>query len=284
MMPKMRRWSQVTIGALRDHGRDGMQAFAAALAFYLVLAVVPLLALVLLLGGGFAEEALSTGTDAMLGDERGEAFKGLVEGASSGGRVPWGALGLGFFFLYAAGQCFATLESALNRIWDVETDADRGFWEVARKRFLSFGALTGFALLLVVSLAGGTLLAQLLPAWAWVRILIQALLAFAVLAFLYKQAPDAHVRWKDVLPAAAGTAALLSAGEAALIGVLARGIEGLYGTIATVIVAMVWFYYSASLVLFGAELAQERAASRGDHAPPEGIARRRGEKRPGRAG
>lgn len=281
----MRGAWRIVLGAVRDHGRDGMAHFAAALAFHLVLSVVPLLALVLLVGGSAAEQALLSGTDAMLGDERGEGLKALVEGAASGtGRVPWGALGVGLFFLFAAGQMFATLGTGLNRIWDVETEPERGWWRVIRKRFLSFAALTGFALLLVVSLAGGALLSALLPAWTWARVLLQALLALAVLAFLYKQAPDAHTRWHDVLPAAGAMAVLLSAGQTLLAGALTAGIEDVYGSIAAVIIAMTWFYYSATLVLFGAELAQETAHARGDAPRPEPIARPRGEKTGGSRG
>lgn len=274
----MHRALSVLHGALRDHNRDGMPLHAAALAFYLLLATVPLFALVLLIVGAGAEQWLFSGTDAVLGDEHGKAVKELVA-AGPEHAAGWGAVGVIALFLYAAYRVFSILETALNRIWDVKAEPERGWLRLLRKRLLSFGALTGFALLLVVSLAGGALLASLIPAWAAARVLLQALLAFGALTFIYKQAPDAHTRWKDVLPAAGAMAVLLAVGERVLGTAFARSIVlDVYGPLAAVIIAMLWFYFSSAVLLFGAELAQERAAARGDKAPPEAIASRRGDK------
>lgn len=257
-----------------------MPLHAAALAFYLLLATVPLFALVLLVAGAGAREWLFAGTDALLGDEHGEALKTLMD-AGSETATGWRAAGVAMLFLFAATRVFAILELSLNRIWDVRTEPRHGLLRIARKRLVSMAALTGLVLLLVVSLAAGGILAALLPGWNAARVVLGALLAFGTLAFVYKQAPDAHTRWRDVLPAAASMALLLAGAERVLGTAFARSLVlSTYGSLAGVVVAMLWFYLTANLLLFGAELAQENAAARGERPRPEPIATPRGEKEP----
>lgn len=280
----MRRAFVVLAGALRDHARDGMPLHAAALAFYLLLATVPLFALVILAAGAGAREWLFSGTDALLGDQHGEALKTLMDTGSSTA-TGWRAAGVALLFLFAATRVFAILEISLNKIWDVKAKPERGLLRIARKRLVSIGALTGLVLLLVVSLAAGGILAAILPAWTAARVALGALLGFAALAFVYKQAPDAHTRWRDVLPAAASMALLLAIGERVLGTAFARTLVlSTYGSLAGVIVALLWFYFTANVLLFGAELTQESAASRGERPRPEPIAEARGEKDAGPEG
>lgn len=287
----MERPLRVARHALRDFVVDRMPLHAAALAFFGLLAAVPLFAVAILgasAARGTGEDAragLESGAHAVLGDERAQALQTLIRDTAP---ADAGAGALAFsviLLLFAASRLFAALEGAMNVVWDVKAEPRRGWRKLARKRFASFAMLLGVGLLLLVSLGAGNLAGAVLPetilAWEAARLLLAAVVSWGILSLLYWKLPDAKVEARDAIRGGALIAILFSLGERAM-GWLLGGeqLTTVYGSLASVIVALLWFYYTSLIVLGGAELTHALAAARGEKPPAEEIARTKGEKRP----
>lgn len=287
----MERPLPVARHAIRDFVQDRMAFHAASLAFYGLLAAVPLFAVAIIgasfvLGAGDdARAGLESGANALLGDERAKALQTLIQDTTPGDASIAALVFSVALLLFAASRLFAVLGGAMNVVWDVKAEPERGWRKLARKRFASFAMILGVGLLLLVSLGASNLAGAILPeivlAWEAARLLVAALLSWAVLGLLYWKLPDAEVEPRDAWRGAALIAVLFALGERAM-GWLLGGehLTIVYGSLASVVVALLWFYYTSLIVLGGAELAHALAASRGEKPPAEDIARPRGEKRP----
>jgi len=163
---------------------------------------------------------------------------------------------------------FGELQDALNTIWGVTTRPGRGVIGVIRARFWSFTMVVGIGFLLLVSLAASAWLAalgkffsRLLPLPAAMMETANALLSFVVITFMfaviYKLLPDVKIAWRNVWTGAAVTAVLFTIGKT-LIGLyLGRStVASVYGAAGSLIVILLWVYYSAQIVFFGAEFTK----------------------------
>src|SRR5581483_5891761 len=172
--------------------------------------------------------------------------------------------------LLGASGVFGQLQDALNTVWEVEPKPGRGIWGLIKDRFLSLTMVFGTGFLLLVSLvitaavsaAGGTLrgLGPGLEAIAVVTLLF---------ALIYKFLPDAKIAWRDVWVGAVATAVLFVIGKFAIGLYLGHAsIGSAYGAAGSFVVVLVWTYYSAQILLFGAELTQVYANRSGSHVEP----------------
>ena len=170
-------------------------------------------------------------------------------------------------FIGASGV-FAQLQSALNTVWNVRIKPDAGIWGFIRKRLLSFGMVLSIGFLLLVSLIISTVLSAIskldlnlisnfAPLWQGIDLLISFSLITLLLALIYKYLPDVIIRWKDVWVGAIITTLLFIIGKY-LIGLyLGRSSLGsAYGAAGSLIVFLAWVFYSAQILLFGAEITQ----------------------------
>src|SRR5262249_13343958 len=186
--------------------------------------------------------------------------------------------------LVGASGVFGELQAALNRIWDVPPTPRHPLHDVIRTRLLSFGLALSVGFLLLVSLIVSASLAALggyfdalLPSEAWLLELLNFSVSFAgislLFALLFKYVPDARVTWRDVWTGAIATALLFTLGKA-LIGLyLGKAAVGsAYGAAGSLIVVIVWVYYSAMIFLFGAEFTHARARRRAARAAATGLA------------
>lgn len=251
---------------------------SAALSFYALLSLAPLIILVvavasLLFGDTAAREAIVRQFAAMLGIDGARAVAAVIEHGKNPTGLVASVLGSLTLLLGASGV-FGELQAALNRIWDVPDPARHPVYEVIRARLLSFGLAFGVGFLLLVSLmvsaglaALGGYFGALLPAEAWLLELLNFAVSFAgislLFALLFKYVPDVPVAWRDVWSGAVGTALLFTLGKA-LIGLyLGKAAVGsAYGAAGSLIVVIVWVYYSAMIFLFGAEFTHARAQRR----------------------
>ena len=251
--------------------KDHAQSMGAALAFYTIFSIAPLLVIVIAIAGSiFGEEAargeIYSQLQGMLGSHGAAAVQGLLE--SVGRRsdsAPAAALGAVVLFVGAT-SVFAELQDALDRIWRAPQRARRaGLWSLVRARLLSFGMVLGITFLLIVSLAFSAAMRALSRWWdpgstSWItfsgltELSLNVVLLTAVFAMIYKTMPRASIAWRDVWVGAAVTSVLFIAGKA-LIGLYIgrSGITTLFGAAASLIVVLLWVYYSAQIFLFGAE-------------------------------
>jgi len=252
---------------------DRAPRLGAALAFYTVFALAPGLLVItalaaLLLGKDAAQVQIIDQVQELVGFSGAQAVQAAIESARDAGgslaATTFGAITL----LFALWGVFGELQDALNTIWGVTTRPGRGVIGAIKARFWSAAMVVGIGFLLIVSLAAsawlaalGTFVSRGLPLPAGVMETGNALLSFAVItcmfATIYKLLPDVKIAWGNVWTGAAVTALLFTLGKT-LIGLyLGRSaVASVYGAAGSLIVILLWVYYSAQIVFFGAEFTK----------------------------
>ena len=267
--------------------QDYAQSMGAALAFYTMFSIAPLLLIVIAVAGfAFGEEAargeIYEQLGEMLGDQGALAVEGLLESVGKPGESAL-AMFFGLVFLFiGATTVFAELQDAFDRIWRAPPRAGAaGLWNILRVRLLSFGMILGIGFLLMVSLVFSAAMAAMNAKWnplfsGWatvaksIELAISLLLATSVFAMMYKTMPRVRIDWKDVWVGAAVTSLLFLAGKF-LIGLYIgrSSISSAFGAAASLVVVLLWVYYSAQIFLYGAEFTRvysHRFGSRKGHA------------------
>lgn len=270
---------------LRDFSEDECSVRAAALAYYTVFALPPLLILLITVVGVFwdpaeVQRSLELQFSTLVGDDGGRAIRDMlmaVERPGAGGPITTG-LGIGALLFGAIGA-FMQLQGALNRAWEVKPDPKQGgIKRFIAKRVLSAGMILGVAFLLIVSFAVSALVTalgssmQFIPAPAFHALdLASSFVVITVLfAAIYKILPDAEVQWRDVWAGAIVTSTLFVVGKFAIGFYLGRSAPGdAFGAAGALAVILVWIYYAGMIVLFGAEFTQAWAERRGAGIRPE---------------
>ena len=253
---------------------DYAQSMGAALAFYTMFSIAPLLLIVISVAGiAFGEDAARSEIYEQLQDLLGAPGALAVEGLLESVGKPGESMVATFFgvvlLFIGATSVFAELQDAFDRIWRAPPRAGTsGLWNVVRVRLLSFGMILGIGFLLMVSLVFSAGMAALSAQWdplfaGWasvanaIDLAISILLATAVFAMIYKTMPRVRIDWKDVCVGAAVTSLLFLAGKF-LIGLYIgrSSISSGFGAAASLVVVLLWVYYSAQIFLFGAEFTR----------------------------
>ena len=270
---------------------------AAALAFYTTFSLAPLLII------GVAIAGLVFGNDAAEGKIVGEiawivgvsgarTIQELLDNARQPATGTVAAVAGVLTLLFGATGVVGELQDSLNTIWNVKSTASSGVIDVVRRRIVSFGMVLGIGFLLLVSLVLSTVVTvltdfagrQMTIPQTFLRTadLVMSLIAItALFGLIYKVIPDAKIRWRDVWWGAAAAALLFTAGKSALGFYLAHSsFASTYGAAGSLVVLLLWVYYSAQILLFGAELTQVATTSRRPVAASEGAVKTvRSEKR-----
>ncbi len=286
-----------TFGLLKDAGKDFMDdecpVRAAALSYYIVFSLPPLLILILLIASAVfdpaeVQRALTEQMGSFMGPQGAQEIGTIMtEAEKPGGRGLKAVLGIAAIVFGATGS-FLQLQGALNRAWEVEPDPKQGgIKNMIFKRILSLGMILGVAFLLLVSLAlsaalsaVGGMIGRLIPGGSEVVAhVFNFVLSFAVISLLfaaiYKVLPDAKIAWKDVWVGAVVTALLFTVGKFLLGLYLGRSNPGeAFGAAGSLALLLVWIYYSSMIVLFGAEFTQAWAIRQGAGIVPKEGARR----------
>jgi membrane protein len=269
-----------------DWQEDKAPRLGASLAYYTVFSLAPLLLIVIAIAGlAFGQEAVQGQIVTQVGNLVGEQSAGALQSMIQGARKPQtgaiaSAIGIATL-LFGASGVFGALQDALNTIWEVAPKPGRGVLGILRDRFVSFTMVLGVGFLLLVALvvsaglaALGTMLGEMLPAPAVVLQVINLVFAFGVItllfAMIFKILPDAEIHWGDVWIGAAVTALLFTIGRFALGLYLGRSAFGsAYGVAGSFIVILLWVYYSAQILFFGAEFTQVYANTYGSRVVPD---------------
>lgn len=249
---------------------DHASTMGAALAYYTLFSIAPLLLIVISVAG------LWFGPDAARGEVFGQ-LSGLVGAGGAAaiedlldsvnrpaGGVSATLVGL-VLMLIGATTVFAELQGSLDRIWRAPVRVGSGIWQLLRARLLSFGLILGLGFLMVVSLVFSAGLSAIHGWWAprlagWETVLAVAnqitsfVLVTLMFAMIYKLMPRAHVEWRDVAVGAVATSTLFAWGKW-LIGLYigTSGVSSGFGAAGSVVALLVWVYFSAQIFLLGAE-------------------------------
>jgi membrane protein len=270
---------------LAGWSEDHVTRLAAALAFYTVLSLAPLLVVAVAVAGFFFGEEAARGQIAhelsrVVGESAGESIQTVLVHAQAPEQGTWSSL-LGVLVLFAgASGVFGELQAALNTVWNVEPRPGRGIVGILRDRFFSFSMVMGVCFLLLVSLvlstflsAAGGLFENSLPGgaqlWAVLNFVISALVIALLFALIFKVVPDIEIDWLHVFPGALVTATLFSLGKYLLGLYLGRAsVASPYGAAGSLVVLVIWVYYAAQILLLGAEFTRVYAEARGARVVP----------------
>jgi membrane protein len=246
----------------------------AALAYYSIFSLGPITIIAMAVAGLFfgrdvVQGEVSAAMRGLLGESGAQAVQTMLAGASRPGEGGLASLiGLGAL-LFAAIGVVVQLKDALNTVWEVEESKESGVWHFLRTYVLSLAAVIAVGFLLLVSLlltagiaALGKLYASSVPEGLLQPIGFAASLAVITLLFslMFKYLPDAEVSWRDVWLGAVVTALLFEVGKF-LIGLYIgkQGLESSFGAASSLVVVLIWVYYSAQIVLMGAEFTRAHA-------------------------
>ena len=266
-----RAWWQLIKKAASAWVADYAPSMGAALSYYSVFSLAPLLLIVISVAGlVFGEDAVRGEVfgqlQGLLGTDASKAIEGLLASVSKPEEgIVASIIGVALL-LIGATTVFGELQDALDRIWRAPArDRSGGLWGLVRARLLSFGMILGIAFLLMVSLvfsagvaAFGKWSSGVFGSWEVlaqvVNVVVGFLLTTGVFAMIYKVMPRVSVRWQDVWIGAAVTSLLFTVGRF-LIGLYIgkSGIASGFGAAGSLIVVFVWVYYSAQIFLIGAE-------------------------------
>ena len=271
--------------AATDWSRDHAPRLGAALAYYTIFSMVPLLIVIIaMIGVVFGQEAAQSAImdqiTRLIGPQSAAAIKDMINRADRPSTGIISTIIATVTLLAGAAGFFGQLKDALNTVWGIEPKEGRGIWGFLKDNFLSFVTLLGTGFLLLVSLILSTALAalgkwfgNLLPLPEIVLQTFNVLLSFIVITglfvLIFKMLPDAHIAWRDVWGGAALTSALFTIGKFAIELYLGKSNVGSsYGAAGSLVLVLVWVYYSVQILLYGAEFTQVYANQMGQRIQP----------------
>jgi membrane protein len=276
--------------ALGGWWNDDVPRLGASLAYYTLFSLAPILVVAIAMGGFiFGAEAVRGEIvgqiQGLLGHDGAQAVQSMLEGAAKpSSSTTATVVGLVTFFLGATGA-FLELQTALNTIWRVKPKRSGSFFRVlVMQRVISFGLVVALGFLLVTSLLVSAALAAVhtymgnafpggVVLWEALNVVVSLGVITLLFAMIYKVLPDRKLAWGDVWIGAMVTAGLFTIGKL-LIGVYlgTTSLASTYGAAGSVIVILVWVYYSAQIILLGAEFTREYVDRFGRRPPPEEFA------------
>ncbi|QDT55958.1 hypothetical protein Pan44_40070 [Caulifigura coniformis] len=285
----LREWRDLLVQTGREWSEDKVPRLGAALAFYTALSMAPLLVISLRVAALFFGDDAATGEierqgQALIGKQGAEALQAMIENADNEQSGTLAAVLGVITLLFGASGVFGQLQESLNTIWEVQPRPGRGIWGLIRDRFLSFAMVMGSAFLLLVSLAMSTALSATVAFVGHGRGDLHSLFTIGntvvgfvvitgIFAVTFKMVPDVKIAWKDVWVGAVITSLLFAIGKFALGLYLGRSsMASSYGMAGSLIVLLVWVYYSAQIVFFGAEFTQVYANRYGTQIVPSSNA------------
>jgi membrane protein len=265
---------------------DDAPSLGAALAYYTVFSLAPLMTIAIAIAGFFFGKDAAQGQifdelRVLLGEEGGKAVEEMVQSASAQPTTGIIATVISVaVLLFGASGVFGQLQASLNKIWGVKPKPGRGVLGMIKDRLLSFGFTLVVGFLLLVSLlltAGVALVAEwlggLMPGSETLAQILNIVLSLTMITLLFatifKFLPDAKIAWRDVWIGAFLTALLFTIGKFALGIYLGKsGVASTYGAAGSLIVLLLWVYYSSQILFFGAEFTQVYANRFGSRVAP----------------
>lgn len=267
-----------------EWNEDNAPRLGAAVAYYTVFSIAPLVIIAIAMAGlVFGEQAahdqIVGQIEGVVGKQMAEAVQGMLKSATGTKGGTWATVIGIIVFLFGASGVFVELQGALNTVWKVEPKPGRALRAMVRERLISFLVVLGIGLLLLASLvvsAALSALGKLLPPdsqpgglylWQTINNLVSLGFVTILFALLFKLLPDVKIAWRDVWAGAFLAALLFTIGKYLLGLYLGRSATlSAYGAAGSLVVMLLWVYYSAQIFLFGAEFTRVYAYRNGS--PP----------------
>lgn len=271
----------------------------AALAFYTLFSLAPVLVLVIAVAGFFygaeaAQGQLLTQLRGLVGPQGAETIQAILAGARDKESGFFATIVATVLLLIGATTVFAELKDSLDEIWDVPPPKNAGFWNLVRTRLLSFGLILVLGFLLMVSLVVSAALAvveeyiggmwkEAAVVMGWIAWAVSFLVIATLFGVIYKLLPRIKLSWHDVIIGALGTAAMFTLGKFGIgLYIGNSGAADSFGAAGSLIALLLWVYYSAQIFFLGAEFARQYALKMGSlkHKPKEETGDKKKEEAP----
>jgi membrane protein len=290
-------WRDVIVTAFKNWFAHDSMAESAALSYYTVFSLAPVLLIVIMIAGAvFGEDAVRGKIvrqfAGLMGEEQAQLVQLILQKARKENTDGLAAAAGIVTLILGATAVFSQLQASLNRIWQVKPKPGHLVRDFLRKRLLSFAIVAAIGFLLLVSLVVSAAIEVLQnyvasqfatgALWLeWANALLSFILFTLLFAMIYRLLPDARIPWRDVWLGAISTSVLFVVGKWAIGLYLGRtAATSAYGAAGSVVVLLLWVYYASFIVLMGAELTHAYARRLQKHStPPEAGARRQPGKR-----
>ena len=270
---------------------------SASLAYYAVLSLPALMVIIinvasLVMSEQYVQQQLSQQISSMIGPQAAEQVQTMISNSRQNSNSTLAIIAGVAMLVFSATGVFYQLQKALNDAWEVEPDPDAGIKQVAKSRITALGIVLALAFLLIVSLVVTTAISMMsgwiqeqlpfIPQFVFyaVQILVSVGIITVLFALMYKVLPDARIEWKSVWVGALVAAVMFTIGKF-LIGFYFGKTDpaSTFGSAGSIVLIMLWVYYSSLIVFFGAEFTQVYAKRRGHRLQPSKHARRNAEYR-----
>ncbi|WP_066378845.1 MULTISPECIES: YihY/virulence factor BrkB family protein [unclassified Anabaena] len=266
--------------AFQEWNEDKASRLAAALAYYTIFSIAPLLIIVIAIAGAvYGEEAargeIVSQIQSLVGRDGAEFIEIAIKNAYRPQAGTIASIISLLLLLLGATGLFAELQDSLNTIWEVQPRPGRGVSNIIRKRLLSFGMVVGIGILLLLFLIASAVLTALVNyfsglfpgvnfLWQIVNFILSLAIATFIFGLVFKVLPDVRLAWSDVLIGASITSVLFVLGQFLLGQYLANSsFASTYGAAGSLVVILAWVYYTAQILFFGAEFTQVYARKYG---------------------
>jgi len=270
---------EVARGAVRGWREDRAASMGAAIAYYTVFSIAPILLLIiavagLLFGDKAAQGALVHSLSDVIGSDGAQALESLIKHAAVGAAGPIATVVSLSTMAVAATAVLAELQSALKVVWKVEAKPGRKIVIAIKYRLLCLAIILGSGILLAASLAASTAITVLSEYFTAVHAALPYVLGVfnvgvtlamttVLFGMIFKILPDAPIEWRDVWAGAAVTSVLFAVGKHLLsLYIGGKHVTSVYGAAGALVIVLLWVYYSTQILLFGAEITRAHAERR----------------------
>lgn len=281
---------EVLKNAFTGFSDDKVTKLSGSLAYYMVFSMGPLLVVIISLCGIFLGREAIEGKvyevlNGFVGADTAAQLQEIIRNASLGNKSTIAAIIGGVTLLIGATTVFGEIQDSINSIWGLKPKPKRGWVKMLQNRFLSFSVIVSLGFILLVSLAitgvieaiSGRLQAAYPDVAVIVFYCINLLITFIVTSFIFavifKVLPDAKIKWRDVATGAGVTAILFMIGKFAISFYISKtNVGSTYGTAGSLVILLVWIYYSSMILYFGAEFTKAYAIAYGSPIHPNHYA------------
>ncbi len=281
---------QVLKQSFKGFSTDKITKLSASLAYYTIFSMGPLLVLVIslcsiFLGRESVEGKIYGQFEGFVGHDTASQLQDIIKNASLQGKSKTAAIIGGIVLLIGATTIFAEVQDSINSIWGLKAKPKKGWLKMLQNRFLSFSVIISLGFLLLVSLVLASLIEALsenlkdafpdvtVVVFYIINIVITFLVTAVIFAVIFKVLPDAKIKWKDVISGAIATALLFMLGKFGISFYISKSNVGsTYGAAGSLVIVLLWIYYSSIILYFGAEFTKAYALQFGEEIHPSEYA------------
>ncbi len=281
---------EVLKNSFKGFGDDKVTKMSGSLAYYTVFSMAPLLIMIISLAGIFlgreAVEGKIYGQLAgFVGADTAAQLQEIIKNASLAGKSKIAAIIGGITLLIGATTVFAEIQDSINTIWGLKPKPKKGWLKLIQNRFLSFSVIASLGFLLLVSLGVTALIEGLserlranfpevtVVVFYIINLVLTLIVVTSIFAVIFKVLPDANIKWRDVWSGAIATAVLFILGKFAISFYISKSEVGsTYGAAGSLVVLLLWIYYSSIILYFGAEFTKAYALKYGSEIHPSKYA------------